>query len=164
MFLFQTPTLGKDKPQAGPSKSPSVAEIRNKLLAAAKEVRPSPSFTESLTPGFKPLIERPPSLCSFRSPQPGETATEDGAEVRELCEELFQNLRQEGESSGVAFRRSLVSIRPFGPGAATVCDPNELLVVTDSRACAIVPHTVLIPHAAPFTPHKSVRPAAVCSL
>lgn len=28
----------------------------------------------------------------------GETAAEDRAEVRELCEELFQNHRQEGES------------------------------------------------------------------
>lgn len=64
-FLFQTPAVGKDKPQAGPSKSPSVAEIRNKLLAAAKEVRPSASFTERLTPGLNRAIQHPPSPCTL---------------------------------------------------------------------------------------------------
>lgn len=71
--FFQTPAAGKDKPQAGPSKAPSVAEIRNKLMAAAKEVRPLPSFTGSLTPGLNPVIQHPPLLtflCSF-SPNQG---------------------------------------------------------------------------------------------
>lgn len=40
-LFFQTPSQGKDKPQAGPSKSPSLSEIKNKLTTAAKEVRPS---------------------------------------------------------------------------------------------------------------------------
>ncbi|CAJ1059137.1 nucleophosmin 1b [Xyrichtys novacula] len=35
--LKKTPAPGKDKPQAGPSKSPSLTEIKSKLSAAAKE-------------------------------------------------------------------------------------------------------------------------------
>nr|XP_046262458.1 nucleophosmin 1b [Scatophagus argus] len=39
---IKTPAQGKDKPQAGPSKSPSLAEIKNKLSTAAKEGKPLP--------------------------------------------------------------------------------------------------------------------------
>ncbi|XP_061895899.1 nucleophosmin 1b isoform X1 [Entelurus aequoreus] len=39
---MKTPVPGKDKPQAGPSKSPSLAEIKSKLSAAAKEGKPLP--------------------------------------------------------------------------------------------------------------------------
>ncbi|XP_053180063.1 nucleophosmin 1b [Scomber japonicus] len=39
---IKTPAPGKDKPQAGPSKSPSVAEIKNKLSTAAKEGKTLP--------------------------------------------------------------------------------------------------------------------------
>ncbi|CAJ1059136.1 nucleophosmin 1b [Xyrichtys novacula] len=35
--MIKTPAPGKDKPQAGPSKSPSLTEIKSKLSAAAKE-------------------------------------------------------------------------------------------------------------------------------
>ncbi|XP_070692733.1 nucleophosmin 1b [Pempheris klunzingeri] len=38
----QTPATGKDKPQAGPSKSPSLTEIKSKLSTAAKEGKPLP--------------------------------------------------------------------------------------------------------------------------
>ncbi|XP_077434660.1 nucleophosmin 1b isoform X3 [Vanacampus margaritifer] len=38
----KTPVPGKDKAQAGQSKSPSLAEIKSKLLTAAKEGRPLP--------------------------------------------------------------------------------------------------------------------------
>ncbi|AWP11687.1 putative nucleophosmin-like [Scophthalmus maximus] len=38
----KTPAPGKDKHQAGPSKSPSLPEIKNKLSTAAKEGRPLP--------------------------------------------------------------------------------------------------------------------------
>uniref|UniRef100_A0A671W7A8 Nucleophosmin n=1 Tax=Sparus aurata TaxID=8175 RepID=A0A671W7A8_SPAAU len=38
----KTPGPGKDKPQAGPSKSPSLNEIKSKLSTAAKEGRPLP--------------------------------------------------------------------------------------------------------------------------
>ncbi|XP_023128378.1 nucleophosmin 1b isoform X2 [Amphiprion ocellaris] len=40
--LKKTPAPGKDKPQAGPSKSPSLTEIKNKLSTAAKEGRGLP--------------------------------------------------------------------------------------------------------------------------
>ncbi|KAM3613085.1 uncharacterized protein V6R79_019896 [Siganus canaliculatus] len=39
---IKTPTPGKDKAQAGPSKSPSLTEIKSKLSTAAKEGRPLP--------------------------------------------------------------------------------------------------------------------------
>ncbi|XP_061747927.1 nucleophosmin 1b isoform X3 [Nerophis ophidion] len=39
---MKTPVPGKDKPQAGPSKSPTLAEIKSKLSAAAKEGKPLP--------------------------------------------------------------------------------------------------------------------------
>ncbi|XP_037531539.1 nucleophosmin 1b [Nematolebias whitei] len=39
---IKTPSQGKDKPQAGTSKSPSLSEIRNKLATAAKEGKPLP--------------------------------------------------------------------------------------------------------------------------
>ncbi|XP_061691189.1 nucleophosmin 1b [Syngnathoides biaculeatus] len=39
---IKTPVPGKDKAQASPSKSPSVAEIKNKLSTAAKEGKPLP--------------------------------------------------------------------------------------------------------------------------
>ncbi|XP_034055322.1 nucleophosmin 1b [Gymnodraco acuticeps] len=38
----KTPAPGKDKPQAGPSKSPSLTEIKSKLSTAAKEGKPLP--------------------------------------------------------------------------------------------------------------------------
>ncbi|XP_019747768.1 nucleophosmin 1b isoform X2 [Hippocampus comes] len=38
----KTPVPGRDKAQAGPSKSPSLAEIKSKLSTAAKEGRPLP--------------------------------------------------------------------------------------------------------------------------
>ncbi|XP_034038050.1 nucleophosmin 1b [Thalassophryne amazonica] len=39
---MKTPVPGKDKPQAGPSKALSVADIKNKLSSAAKEGKPLP--------------------------------------------------------------------------------------------------------------------------
>ncbi|XP_030001329.1 nucleophosmin 1b isoform X2 [Sphaeramia orbicularis] len=39
---FKAPAPGKDKPQAGPSKSPSLTDIKNKLSTAAKEGRNLP--------------------------------------------------------------------------------------------------------------------------
>ncbi|XP_078116202.1 nucleophosmin 1b [Sander vitreus] len=39
---MKTPVLGKDKPQAGPSKSPPLTEIKKKLSTAAKEGKPLP--------------------------------------------------------------------------------------------------------------------------
>ncbi|XP_036932984.1 nucleophosmin 1b isoform X1 [Acanthopagrus latus] len=39
---MKTPAPGKDKPQAGPSRSPSLNEIKSKLSTAAKEGRPLP--------------------------------------------------------------------------------------------------------------------------
>ncbi|XP_074530379.1 nucleophosmin 1b [Halichoeres trimaculatus] len=39
---IKTPAPGKDKPQAGPSKSPSLTEIKNKLSTAAKEGKALP--------------------------------------------------------------------------------------------------------------------------
>lgn len=44
-FFLQTPAPEKDKAQAGPSKSPSLPEIKNKLSTAAKEVRLSSSLS-----------------------------------------------------------------------------------------------------------------------
>ncbi len=46
MCFFKTPASGKDKPQAGPSKSPSLTEIKSKLSTAAKEVRLSTFFLQ----------------------------------------------------------------------------------------------------------------------
>lgn len=40
----KTPAPGKDKPQPGPSKIPSLDEIKTKLSTAAKEVRLSSWF------------------------------------------------------------------------------------------------------------------------
>uniref|UniRef100_H3D698 Nucleophosmin n=1 Tax=Tetraodon nigroviridis TaxID=99883 RepID=H3D698_TETNG len=40
--VSQTPAAEKDKAQAGPSKSPSLPEIKNKLSTAAKEGKPLP--------------------------------------------------------------------------------------------------------------------------
>ncbi|XP_051916337.1 nucleophosmin 1b isoform X3 [Hippocampus zosterae] len=42
MSVKKTPVPGRDKAQAGPSKSPSLAEIKSKLSTAAKEGRPLP--------------------------------------------------------------------------------------------------------------------------
>ncbi|XP_065814797.1 nucleophosmin 1b [Labrus bergylta] len=39
---MKTPAPGKDKPQAGPSKSPSLTEIKSKLSTTAKEGKPLP--------------------------------------------------------------------------------------------------------------------------
>uniref|UniRef100_A0A7N6AAM7 Nucleophosmin n=2 Tax=Anabas testudineus TaxID=64144 RepID=A0A7N6AAM7_ANATE len=39
---IKTPAPGKDKPQAGPSKSPSLTEIKSKLSTAVKEGKPLP--------------------------------------------------------------------------------------------------------------------------
>lgn len=39
---IKTPASGKDKPQPGPSKSPSLTEIKSKLSTAAKEGKPLP--------------------------------------------------------------------------------------------------------------------------
>lgn len=46
IFFLQTPAAEKDKAQAGPSKSPSLPEIKNKLSTAAKEVRLSSLFLQ----------------------------------------------------------------------------------------------------------------------
>ncbi|XP_044060741.1 nucleophosmin 1b isoform X2 [Siniperca chuatsi] len=42
IYFFKTPAPAKDKPQAGPSKSPSLPEIKSKLSTAAKEGKPLP--------------------------------------------------------------------------------------------------------------------------
>ncbi|XP_028272439.1 nucleophosmin 1b [Parambassis ranga] len=53
----KTPATGKDKPQAGPSKSPTLPDIKNKLSTAAKEGKPLPKteqkFENFLKSGFK---------------------------------------------------------------------------------------------------------------
>ncbi|XP_029297947.1 nucleophosmin 1b isoform X2 [Cottoperca gobio] len=44
----KTPAPGKDKPQAGPSKSPPLTEIKSKLSTAAKEGKPLPKTEQKL--------------------------------------------------------------------------------------------------------------------
>ncbi|XP_074505189.1 nucleophosmin 1b isoform X2 [Sebastes fasciatus] len=59
---IKTPAPGKDKPQAGPSKSPSMTEIKSKLSTAAKEGKPLPKteqkFENYVKSAFKILDKK----------------------------------------------------------------------------------------------------------
>lgn len=151
-FLFQTPATGKDKPQAGPSKSPSVAEIRNKLMAAAKEVRPPPSFTESLTPGLNPVIQHPPSLCTVHLyPTRANHYRRQSRSLRTLWRAPSKSPTRRWVFGSCVWFKSISSgqAQPLR-SLAQMIRRRSFFVITDSLACAIVPHAVLIPHAAPF--------------
>ncbi|XP_037637107.1 nucleophosmin 1b isoform X2 [Sebastes umbrosus] len=74
---IKTPAPGKDKPQAGPSKSPSLTEIKSKLSTAAKEGKPLPKTEQKFENYVKSAFKISDKKVSGQGPLEFCTNTED---------------------------------------------------------------------------------------